>query len=70
MKKQRRSVPGKERRELFKGLVEMQDRYPGMGVEMTRSLIAIRHGVTEDFVKEIEKVGIENDWPMPKVGDE
>jgi hypothetical protein len=53
--------PEPRRREIFQALVEAQDS--GVGVPQSRKLVAQRFGVTEGQVGQIEREGMENDWP-------
>jgi DNA-binding XRE family transcriptional regulator len=51
-----------QRMEIFKALVDCQDhRIP---VEMSREVVAARYGITEQQILEIERDGIENNWPL------
>jgi hypothetical protein len=50
-----------ERREVFRALVEAQDQ--GMHVAQSRAAIAERYGIEEDLVREIEREGLDHDWP-------
>jgi hypothetical protein len=49
------------RREIFQALVEAQDR--AMTVRQSRKFIAERYGVSENEVKDIEREGLEKNWP-------
>ncbi len=49
------------RKEIFQALVEAQDSE--MGVAQSRKLIAERFGVNESQVREIEREGIDQQWP-------
>lgn len=49
------------RKEIFLALVEAQDGE--MGVAESRSAVSERFGVSEDQVKQIEREGIEAQWP-------
>jgi hypothetical protein len=54
--------PSEDRRkEVFLALVDAQDRE--MDVAQSRSLVAQRFGVSERQVREIEREGIELQWP-------
>jgi hypothetical protein len=49
------------RREIFAALVGAQDR--GVPVAQSRSQVAEQFGVTRDQVTEIEREGMDNEWP-------
>jgi hypothetical protein len=49
------------RREIFRALVEAQDQ--AVGVAQSRKLIAERFGVSEQEVRDIEREGLEGEWP-------
>jgi hypothetical protein len=49
------------RKEVFLALVDAQDHE--MDVAPSRSLVAQRFGVSENQVREIEREGIELQWP-------
>ena len=55
------SVPETDRQGIFAAVVAAQD--DGFSVEMARSLIARRFGVTEIAVKAIEREGLGKQWP-------
>jgi hypothetical protein len=55
-------VPQSHRMEIFKALVELQDRHD-MPVPQSRSVIAKRFGINEAVVKQIEEEGLAGDWP-------
>ena len=50
-----------ERKEIFLALVQAQDQE--MPVAESRKTIAERFGITQMLVLEIEREGVENDWP-------
>jgi DNA-directed RNA polymerase sigma subunit (sigma70/sigma32) len=50
-----------ERKEIFLALVEAQDHE--MPVPQSRKAVAARFGVTEEQVRQIEREGMDNDWP-------
>jgi DNA-directed RNA polymerase sigma subunit (sigma70/sigma32) len=50
-----------ERREMFLALVEAQDR--DMTVTQSRQAIAERFGVSEQRVRQIEREGLDANWP-------
>ncbi|MBY0524072.1 MAG: hypothetical protein K2R98_11770 [Gemmataceae bacterium] len=49
-----------QRREIFLALVEAQDRMP---VGESRKLIAKQFSVTDSQLKQIEREGLEGQWP-------
>jgi hypothetical protein len=49
------------RKEIFSALVETQDQE--MPVAESRRQIARRFGITDDELREIEREGLDNDWP-------
>src|SRR5437868_723017 len=49
------------RKEIFLALVEAQDK--AMSVAQSRQLIAERFGVSDAQVKDIEREGLDNQWP-------
>jgi hypothetical protein len=49
------------RREIFLALVDAQDR--AMGVSQSRKFIAERFGVTETEIRQIEREGLDSQWP-------
>jgi hypothetical protein len=51
-----------ERQEVFRALVELQDR--GVGVVQSRKVIARRFGLEPYLLAEIEEEGLEEDWPL------
>jgi len=50
-----------QRRAVFRALLEAQDA--GSSVPESRADVARRFGVTEEQVKEIEREGIDQQWP-------
>lgn len=50
-----------QRRAIFRALLEAQDG--GASVAKSRSDVAEQFGVTADQVKEIEREGVDNEWP-------
>ena len=50
-----------ERKEIFLALVDAQDHE--MPVPQSRKAVAARFGVTEEQVRQIEREGMDNDWP-------
>ena len=55
------SLPEPRRKEIFLALVEAQDQQ--MTVAQSRKTIAKRFNVTESQIRDIEREGIDNDWP-------
>jgi hypothetical protein len=49
------------RREIFEALVKAQDR--GMSVEWSRHTVAAGFHITAQRVAEIEREGLDNEWP-------
>jgi hypothetical protein len=49
------------RKEIFLALVEAQDH--DMGVAQSRRLIADRFGVSEGQIRQIEREGLDQQWP-------
>ena len=54
-------LPEPQRQDLFRALVEAQDG--GMSVQESRRYVAERFGVTEGQVRQVEREGMDNDWP-------
>ena len=53
--------PEERRQEIFRALLEAQDQ--GMNVPDSRKLIAERFGVTEGKIRQIEREGLDGQWP-------
>jgi hypothetical protein len=49
------------RKEIFAALVEAQDKE--MGVPQSRKLIAERFGLNEAAIRQIEREGVDEQWP-------
>jgi len=49
------------RKEIFQALVEAQDQQ--MSVPLSRKMIAKRFGVSETQIRDIEKEGLDEQWP-------
>jgi chromosomal replication initiation ATPase DnaA len=49
------------RKEIFAALVETQDQ--GITVAQSRKTVAARFGVTVQQVMQVEREGMDNDWP-------
>ena len=49
------------RREVFRALVEAQDQ--GAGVARSRTLVAERFGLSQEQVRDIEREGLQAEWP-------
>ena len=54
-------LPEDRRKEIFAALVEAQDR--GVSVANSRQEIAVQFGISKDAVAEIEREGMDNEWP-------
>jgi hypothetical protein len=54
-------IPVEQRQMIFKALVEAQDG--GQSVAASRAEAARRFSVSEDQIKEIEREGMNNQWP-------
>lgn len=54
-------LPEESRREIFKALVETQDREVPVG--KSRTDVARKFGISEALVREIESEGLANQWP-------
>ncbi len=54
-------LPEPRRQEIFLTLVEAQDR--GMSPAESRKAVAERFGVSEGQVRQVEREGLDNDWP-------
>ncbi len=55
------TIPTEHRQTIFRALIEAQDA--GKSVAESRKAIAETHQVTEEVVKEIEREGIDEQWP-------
>jgi hypothetical protein len=54
-------LPEPRRKEIFLALVEAQDH--GLSPAESRKVVAERFGVSEGQVRQIEREGLDNDWP-------
>jgi hypothetical protein len=54
-------VSEERRREIFLALVEAQDQE--MPVAQSRQAIAERFGISAETLQQIEREGLDNDWP-------
>jgi hypothetical protein len=54
-------LPEERRKEIFLALVDAQDQH--LTVAQSRALIAQRFGVSESQLREIEREGLEGQWP-------
>jgi len=54
-------LPEDEQRAVFAALVAVQDE--SVGVVESRTIIAERHGLTVEQVKELEERGLKGKWP-------
>jgi hypothetical protein len=55
------SLPEARRKEIFLALVDAQDH--DMSVPQSRKAVAERFGISENQVRQIEREGVDNDWP-------
>jgi hypothetical protein len=55
------AIPEERRREIFRALVEAQDR--AVPVPESRTSVARHFGVSESQVRSIEREGIDANWP-------
>ena len=55
------ALPEDRRKEIFEALVDAQDHE--VPVKESRRLIAQRYGLSENQVWQIEREGMDNDWP-------
>ena len=55
------SLPESKRKEIFLALVEAQDHE--MSVAQSRQLMIERFGVTDAQIRDIEREGLDNQWP-------
>ncbi len=55
------SLPESRRKEIFLALVEVQDQE--MSVTKSRQVIAERFGLHENQIRDIEREGLDNQWP-------
>ena len=55
------NLPEPRRQEVFLALVEAQDQ--GTAVAQSRKLIAERFGLSENQIREIEREGLDRQWP-------
>jgi hypothetical protein len=55
------SLTEPQRKEIFLALVDAQDHE--MSVASSRSMIATKFGITEAQVRDIEREGLDNQWP-------
>ena len=49
------------RKEIFLALVDAQDQE--VPVDVSRKVVSERYGVSEGQVRQIEREGLDNDWP-------
>jgi len=54
-------LPEERRKEIFLELVDAQDHE--MTVSQSRKAVAQRFGVSESQVRQIEREGLDNNWP-------
>jgi DNA-directed RNA polymerase specialized sigma subunit len=55
------ALPEARRKQIFLALVDAQDH--DMTVDLSRKAVAERFGVSEGQVRQIEREGLDNDWP-------
>lgn len=55
------ALPEERRKEIFAALVEAQDQ--DMGVPQSRKVIAERFGLTDAQIRQIEREGVDQQWP-------
>lgn len=55
------SLPEERRKEIFLALVDAQDH--DMSVAQSRKMIADKFGLSETQVRQIEREGLEQEWP-------
>jgi len=55
------NLPESRRKEIFLALVDIQDHE--MAVPQSRKLVAEQFGVSEQQIKEIEREGLDGQWP-------
>jgi len=58
---EQKELPESVRKEIFLALVEAQDHE--MSVAQSRKLIAERFGVTDTQLRQIEREGLDKEWP-------
>jgi hypothetical protein len=58
---QEKSLPEERRKEIFLELVSAQDQE--MSTAQSRQMIAERFGISQVQLLQIEREGIDNDWP-------
>lgn len=58
---QEAELPEPRRREIFLALVDAQDHE--MPVGQSRTVVAHRFGISESHVRQIEREGLEENWP-------
>jgi hypothetical protein len=56
-----KKLPEPLRKEIFQALVEAQDQ--DMGVAQSRKVITERFGVTDSQLRQIEREGLDGQWP-------
>ena len=54
-------IPEPRRKEIFLALVDAQDH--DLNVSQSRKMIAERFGVSEGQIREIEREGLDQQWP-------
>lgn len=61
MPEQKEALPEERRKEIFLALVQAQDN--DMTVSQSRRIVASRFGVTENAIVQIEREGLDQQWP-------
>jgi len=61
MSQENETLSEERRKEIFLALVEAQDQ--AMDVPKSRKLVGERFGVSENQVRQIEREGLEQQWP-------
>jgi hypothetical protein len=59
--KKEAELPEERRKEIFAALVEFQDQE--MSVTQSRNLVSERFGLSEAQVRQIEREGMDQQWP-------
>jgi hypothetical protein len=58
---EQKELPESVRKEIFQALVEAQDHE--MSVSQSRKMIAERFGVSDTQLRQIEREGLDQEWP-------
>ncbi len=62
-RKTEESLTEPRRKEIFQALVEFQDQQSEINVSQSRKLIAEKFGISENQIKQIERDGLDQQWP-------